>query len=270
MSTTLIICALSAALTFNLVPLISINRCEAEILAQRQSGDQGNNRQRSSPPAASSSRETWRTPITFYGKVVDELNSPVAGATVKFLWQTADATPENQMSSDGQGSFVISGINGKALEVHVEKDGYYSSRLERNFFEYGDRADKRFHSPNPIQPVMFTLRRKGRAEALIRWDKKFPIQIARPLRIRLDTGATDQAGECRIDLLENSVKPKSWAIRLALNQGGAISFNDEFPFLAPDSGYENSLEIHFDPANPRFPDDTLYADRKSTRLNSSH
>ena len=83
----------------------------------------------------------WKMPINFYGRVLDEINQPVGGATVKFTW--TDLSPAGSSSaevlSDGSGSFALTGKQGKRLVVDsVTKEGYYLSKIE-NQFSYDTR-----------------------------------------------------------------------------------------------------------------------------------
>ena len=111
----------------------------------------------------------WKQPIDFYGRVVDENNVPVANASVHFEWNdisekgTSDATA----TSDSNGYFSLVDRRGKRLYVDVGKEGYYSSGDARNAtFEYANPADGLF-TPNPNNPVVFHLRKKGVGADLI-------------------------------------------------------------------------------------------------------
>src|SRR2546426_516510 len=86
---------------------------------------------------AAESRKAWVTPISFYGKVVDEKGSPVADANVKFVVSdlSAEGTTEHAAKSDAKGLFTFMG-KGKGVSVYVSKDGYYTSQTDRIAFEY--------------------------------------------------------------------------------------------------------------------------------------
>src|SRR5581483_5261370 len=80
--------------------------------------------------------------ISFYGKVVDEQGMPVAGATAHFSWD-GTVTNKNIMEwrdwptisedviSDTNGLFYLTGKLGTQLNVAVSKAGYYSSQTNR-------------------------------------------------------------------------------------------------------------------------------------------
>ena len=88
----------------------------------------------------------FATPITFYGKVIDQHGMPVPNADIKFR---ANDNPyggkgsEYQRQTDSNGLFSISGIRGLTLGVEVSKTGYYgvppagAKPASSGVFEYG-------------------------------------------------------------------------------------------------------------------------------------
>src|SRR5437867_4251098 len=76
------------------------------------------------------SQYDWKQPINFYGKVVDESNQPVGGATVNFGWNdlSEQGRSTGQATSDAAGLFSLVNHSGKRLIVAVKKEGYYTSR----------------------------------------------------------------------------------------------------------------------------------------------
>jgi len=83
---------------------------------------------------------TWRAPIEFYGKVVDENSNPLAGAKVSFHWVETPDESGNKTStteSDADGLFSMRGARGPNLSVSVSKEGYYASREKHPAFKYG-------------------------------------------------------------------------------------------------------------------------------------
>src|SRR5579862_1845477 len=110
----------------------------------------------------------WRTPIEFYGRVVDESSNPVAGAQIEFRWMEL---PDNKGSrssnttSDSTGLFALQGAKGPTLSVNVSKMGYYTSHATPNGYTYSEALGDRFH-PDAQNPVIFVLRRRGNGEPL--------------------------------------------------------------------------------------------------------
>ena len=125
-------------------------------------------------PVAAMRLALWQAPIEFYGKVVDENSNPVVGAKVTFSWiETPEetGTRSSAAESDAEGLFSLHGARGPSLRVSVDKEGYYSSRKNPPGFKYGSFAIDDF-SPDPRNPVIFHLWKKGKGEALI--NKDFP------------------------------------------------------------------------------------------------
>ena len=70
-------------------------------------------------------RFEWKAPINFYGKVVDQDNQPIAGATVKFVWNDISSAgwSSAESTSDVNGLFSLADKKGKGLSVSVSKMG---------------------------------------------------------------------------------------------------------------------------------------------------
>jgi hypothetical protein len=117
--------------------------------------------------------------INFYGKVVDESNQPVAGATAHFAWH-GTVTNENvvefiassresttNVDTDSEGLFSLTNKIGTKLQVSVDKSGYYTSRHNPAYFEYStmnlnvaNGVDNSF-KPDSNHPIVFALRKIG-------------------------------------------------------------------------------------------------------------
>jgi len=197
----------------------------------------------------------WRTPIEFYGKVVDENMNPVASAEVDFDCNDISRTGTSfyHTQSDVDGLFSIKNIQGKILGATVSKQGYYTSKRDNNNFEYGDRYNH--FVPDANNPVVFHLRKKGIAEPLIAIG--FPgfakiVQLRRdgsPVEIDLMKGAIVPVGNGLLKLelwgdpIERSTRTFNWKCRLSVEGGGLIETDKEFDFKAPENGYEPSIGI---------------------------
>src|SRR4030095_784290 len=112
----------------------------------------------------------WKVPINFYGRVVDQDNLPVPGATVRFVWNdtSAHGTSEWSTASDANGRFALTNQKGKGLSVYVSKEGYHTSGgIGGMSFEYAAFFEGNYHRPDPGNPVTFRLVKKLEAEPLI-------------------------------------------------------------------------------------------------------
>jgi hypothetical protein len=195
--------------------------------------------------------DEWRTPIEFYGKVVDESTNPVADAQVDFGCNdlSAEGTSNYHTNSDGNGVFSITGIAGKLLSVNVSKAGYYPSKQDNGYFTYAG-ANVNF-VPDARNPVVFHLRKMGAAEPLIRFKKSFHIpKDGTPVGVDLETGNLAASGNAvfKVECWTNDQGKRpgqqyDWKCRVSVIGGGIQPYTDEFPFSAPDGGYESSEEI---------------------------
>ena len=201
--------------------------------------------------------DDWRTPIEFYGRVVDETGMAVVGATIYFGWNdlSAEGHSTRNSASDSGGVFSLTGIHGKGLSVRVEKAGYYTSRRDRDSFMYaGDNVN---FVPNPDQPVTFHLRKRGQAEALVTIYKSFQIsKDGTPVFIDLINKTVVPATEsgikveCRTEAPEKRGAPFNWKCRISVPGGGLQPNTNEFGFLAPDGGYVASDEMDMTQPTP--------------------
>lgn len=203
--------------------------------------------------------ENWRKTIEFYGRVVDQSGQPVSGANVHLIW--TDTSPsgssEANKSTDSEGAFSLSGTTGRLLQVWISKDGYYTPKTNRNNFDYaaGYMAD-------PSNPIIFHLLRKGAGTDLITSQAG----MARTLDF---SASTRDGSPVRVDLFNRKVgtdgqievsqnKPAygawqtatGWSYRLTIPDGGFVETTDEFPFEAPESGYQQVVEFKFQKGTP--------------------
>lgn len=218
-------------------------------------------------------------PINFFGKVVDENSQAIAGAIVELSWndlppeeETREYTGENftpfaymhssksQTTSDAQGLFSLVDKKGKRLSVRVSKAGYYSTADARlQTFEYGDPLVGIF-TPDPANPVVFHLRKKGAGVDLV--TSQYGVS---PL---LEVKAPRDGTPVQVDMFErksgqgpltiSQTKPPyeswkqatNWIFRMEIPGGGFVEHNDEFPFEAPEGGYQAILEFSFQKDTP--------------------
>lgn len=201
----------------------------------------------------------WQAPIDFYGKVVDENSNAVAGATVAFRWVEAPNEAGNRTASaqsDADGLFALHGERGLSLGVSVEKEGYYSSRRDSDTFNYGRLKGEPFH-PDLRNPVVFHLRKKGSGEPLLhvggiglRTMRDFLLAPdGKPAEVSLRDGRSVPLGQgdLRVEFqagqaLDNFPSRITWQCRVTVPDGGLLQTDEEYPFLAPESGYSASDE----------------------------
>src|SRR5208337_916291 len=80
----------------------------------QEAADLIEHRRQQKDEALHKAQDRWRTPIEFYGKVVDENTNPVADAQVAFDCNdtSAEGTSFYHVQSDANGLFSIRGIQG--------------------------------------------------------------------------------------------------------------------------------------------------------------
>jgi hypothetical protein len=197
----------------------------------------------------------WRTPIVFYGKVIDGQGSPVPNAAIELSCNdfSASGTSNYHRNSDSNGLFSISRIKGKLLVITVTKDGYYTSRADNNAFYYAGQNVN--FIPNSAKPELFHLRQIGMAEPLIHIQsplgggKDFrinkngdPVEVSLTSGQKVKPGRGDLRVECWTEEPKNGWK-FDWRCRITVINGGIQQYTNEFPFLAPVSGYAATDEI---------------------------
>jgi hypothetical protein len=204
-------------------------------------------------------KESVHRPIEFYGKVVDENDQPIGGAKVIFssdhLFPQEGSLKTNTMS-DQNGLFSLSGVMGRGLGVEVKKTGYYPvKRANQTSFDYRANFQEPFH-PDAGNPVVFHLRKRGAGTELITSQRgispllEVPVpRDGSPVYVDFTGRKVGSSGH----LLISQVKPEyleakkatAWSFRMAIAEGGFIEQNDEFPFEAPESGYQPIVELQF-------------------------
>ena len=201
----------------------------------------------------------WQKPIEFYGRVLDENTNPVAGAGIRFQW--ADMTENvaantSTTESDTEGLFSLHGKLGRSLEVYVGKEGYYASHGGYKGFLYSLGND--IYSPDPQNPVIFLLHKKGQGVKLITSDNGTRSDLA--IRVpkdgtpgRVDFPQNQIGATGQLEISQN--KPPwqgatNWSFSLSIPDGGLIENQDEFQFQAPDTGYQPKIEYNFAKSEP--------------------
>lgn len=193
----------------------------------------------------------WKQPIDFYGKVIDENGRLVVGATIHFVWNdlSPEGTSRATTTSDAAGLFSFSGKQGKRLYVEVSRNGYYVSKSNRIAFEYANPHDGLF-TPDPNDPVVFHLRKKGVAEPLLVVKKVLVIpKDGTPVGLDLLSGKRAAAGNANLEVRcwtqekRDSLNRFDWKCRIEVPGGGITESTNEFDFLAPEAGYRPFDEI---------------------------
>lgn len=198
---------------------------------------------------------TSQTPITFFGKVVDQHGNPVAGANVRgnaemvkrWMGQEWDT---HFTTTDDNGRFRFSGLHGQSLVVSPAKDGY-EYRSNNAVYEYAMVAEKDLYHPDPNAPVVFKMWKQQGAEPLISGKKFFGIKAdGTPFTIDLAKGTKREGKWPDGDLVVNVVQPArindeqpfDWSFSIEAIDGGVIEARDtQYLNEAPAVGYESQI-----------------------------
>ena len=230
-------------------PAVSITRTQSQQLGPISIEE----RKKIREAAVERSLDEWRAPIEFYGIVVDEATNPVSSVQIDFSCNdlSQQGTSNYHTTSDQQGFFSLSNVNGKLLVVSLSKQGYYTSKRDNDSFEYGDPHGH--FMPDKGNPVVFHLRKQTAGEPLITVDYPGFAHIAQlkhdgtPVEIDLFQGtkASEGKGQLRLefwrDLSDRTSKVFDWKLRITVPGGGLVPTDEEFAFKAPVNGYQSTI-----------------------------
>ena len=205
------------------------------------------------------------TPISFYGKVLDGEGNPIEGAKADIVpWQSLTGLVQhNEKTTDAKGLFSITGIHGMRLNVTVSKEGYYQPPQASQIIGYVKGLDNYNPRPNPNDPEVFVLRKKGITEPLI-MHSFYQSEIAKdgtPTNLDLQTGKeTVGADAVQIQIWtkdagvpKNGHHPYPWKACISVLGGGMQPrTGDGYNFQAPSSGYLSEEVIDMLPNDPKW------------------
>lgn len=194
------------------------------------------------------------TPITFYGKVIDQNGEPVSNANVGYsaLDKFMESGSTYSGKSDKKGQFSITGIKGARLSVNVRKEGYYFIDGKSNAaFAYGTGPDTYFREPPTKENLaIFVLHKMGKTEPLIAVSSRtYRVQRnGTPLNVSLETGRAGPQGDFQVEAWTEDDKKDAqqhynWRCRISVLTGGLVERKERFDFEAPIDGYKLSDEI---------------------------
>ena len=188
----------------------------------------------------------WKTPIEFYGRVLDQHQQPVIGARVKVQWSTIGATPERDLLTDSDGKFHITGINGKGISAMVIcPPGYTSGQSGYQSFEYSAFWETRFHVPDQAKPVLFRLWRFADTEPMYFWDRLKKMTVdGQKVWFDTKTGKFGPTGDVAFSTKRGATYAPhqfDWSMTVETAPGGGLALSvDDLMFEAPEGGYQPS------------------------------
>ena len=220
-------------------------------------------RRKSSDPATQM-KLLYLTPITFYGKVVDQHGDPVPQADVKT--EVADhpfggsRLPARQ--TDAAGRFSITGIHGISLSIRVSKKGYNGMPAKAGKlgsggdFDAVDPGSAGIRFPDASKPVVFTLYKQGAMEPLVKVRKNYLMaHDGAPVPVQLDPGVPNSSHQVILKCWSKDQEPRpagewryDWRLEISVPEGALKLRDDDYAFEAPMDGYQASDSIAMEAA----------------------
>jgi hypothetical protein len=198
----------------------------------------------------------WKQPIEFYGKVVDQDGNPLEGVTVECGWTSLEpgkGHSERTLITDKEGKFVLRNARGKHLGVRVFKNGYRRSRTNNSSFEFANPTESHFHSPDPSNPVVFKMIKMGPLEPVYFHTREINVGLNQPMKFDLKTGYDEPHGQVIFTLRKNEGgESRLWSMEIEVPEGGITFAEGEYPYVAPESGYLESIQIDLQSPAPPF------------------
>jgi len=205
-----------------------------------------------------SALENLNVSIKFWGEVVDQNDQPLAGVTIKgYVMHDTAASPYGyslghfEAITGEDGHFEITDASGSGLTIEsIVKEGYELSKNIKTHFGYRGYAEK--FTPDQNNPVVFKMWEKRGAEPLL---SSFITTTAAcdgtPVMVDLLKGKrVDQGGDLRVifkriplHIQRGKDRSYDWTLTVEAIDGVIKMSNDEFAYLAPESGYTSSVII---------------------------
>ena len=191
----------------------------------------------------------WKTPIAFYGKVIDNEGNPVSGAEIRVGVNDTSRTGTSEfvITSQDDGSFLISGIQGKHLHIEVAKDGFLSGKDSFRSFAYAGGYNP--FTPNPLSPELFRLQKRGDRVPLITQNQQLRVTPHQG-RVTFDLFRLKSPAETIVESIEVTYAPSDrkdakgtplWSYSVRAPRGKIQERKGEFNFQAPVEGYLDSF-----------------------------
>ena len=207
-------------------------------------------------------------PIKFWGMVVDQDTNAVSGARVVMHvrhwgfdsnYGPTFGAIRKEVVTDANGRFEWIGADGVDLHVEsVTKEGYrLSNNNEGRVVDYASSAPPGFGMPKPdaTHPLIIQTWKLMPYEKLVTYSQPYRFEPdGRTYTIDLlKNKKFEGGGDLGGDIVVNFSRPKSieprqkydWSMEMDVIYGGFSECTDEFCYLAPESGYQPSLQIQF-------------------------
>ncbi len=144
----------------------------------------------------------------------------------------------------------IDGVNGIGLMLQLTHPNYYPYPENSTGFDKRSVPKKGFYSDSEENAELFRMHSKGRPVSLVhrRGGANVPVNSGSATVNFVGQENSRIIGTLQIEASGNTPKnwnpePYDWAVRLTVPDGGLIESTNQFDFVAPDSGYQQAVEI---------------------------
>ena len=188
----------------------------------------------------------WKTPLSFYGRVIDQHSRPILNARVALAWNDINGSQQRNTVSGEDGRFDLTDVMGKVLSVQVGKDGYAGAPSStKRGFEYSEFWNGDFYVPDKDNPVLFRLWKLEEAEPMYFWNKLKKVTVdGQKVWFDTKTGAFGASGDVAFSTKRGTTfapRQFDWSLTIEAAPGGGIALrNEELMFEAPEGGYQQS------------------------------
>lgn len=193
-------------------------------------------------------------PVVFYGKVVDQFNTPVPNATIDSTVEVNDGTRVGEdkfsLTSDANGAFSINGYKGKSLGIRVKKPGYVMATTDTRFVYSRLWPENEIYSPDANNPTVIKLWKLQGSEPLVGVNQRYKLNFTTsPVTFDLLAGKiVPNGGDITIILsrsqgVVSERTRQNWAVQIEVSGGGVIRTSQvgaRVVFELPNSGYQPS------------------------------
>lgn len=204
-------------------------------------------------------------PIVFWGRVIDQMASPIAGARVvlrcrtwRALAYTATANVTTvEMVSDESGYFQLSGLRGDTLTiVDVTKPGYLTAPGVKKTIAYANCPQ--IFIPDANAPEIIRMWKQTERGLTISRAGLFRVQPdGRAFTIDLINVRNVEGVSSPGDFVLRVNRPDvliprqkyPWTFAIEVPDGGITEALDEYLFEAPASGYASMVSVDMNPTN---------------------
>ncbi len=216
--------------------------------------------------AAEAEIAMWQAPLIYFGKVVDESNQPIAGVQVSYNASAMDESRKEiqntgTVTTDERGIFKIDGVKGIGLMLQLSHPNYYPYPENSTGFDKRSIPRKGYFSDSAEKAELFRMHSKGHPVPLVhrRGGADVPVNSGSATAEFYGQADKQVVGTLQIEAAGDTPKnwsptPYDWSVRLTVPGGGLVESTHQFDFVAPDSGYQQSIEIDMGKDRPGWSD----------------